>query len=277
MDWNWLFGLIYGTLGGFFEFLPVSPLLHQKTLVQLTGLDAPGYGMSLAVHLGALAAVVLSYYSNIAKISRERKIASQLRRKRKRQPDVVSLMQLQLLKVASVPVVLSCLLSAWIGRYFNRLWLMALLAVLCGVVVLLPHYMARANKDARSLSPLDATLIGLSGIFGVLPGFSRVGTLTAVASMRGADRRFGLDFAYLLSIPALAALCVGDLAMIIIAGDPKAGVLFVPGVFACLAAFAVGLVGIRLMQFLAVKDGYESLAYYGWGLSMFTFVIYLIG
>lgn len=277
MDWNWLFGLIYGALGGFFEFLPVSPLVHEKVLLKLTGLSVPGYGMSLAVHLGALAAVLLSYYSSISKMSREQKIATQTRRSRKRQPDVVSLMQRNLLKFASAPVVLSCLISPWLGRYFDRLWLMAIFAVLCGIVVLLPHYMSRANKDARSLSPLDATLIGLGGILGVLPGFSRVGMLTAVASMRGADRRYGLDFVYLLSVPALAALCVGDLAMIVTAGDPQAGVLFLPGVMACLSAFGMGLVGIRLMQFLAVKDGYESLAYYGWGLSMFTFVIYLIG
>ncbi len=277
MDWNWLFGLIYGSLGGFFEFLPVSPLLHQKVLLKLFGLDAPGYGMSLAVHLGALAAVLLSYYSSISKMTREKKIAGQSRRNRKRQPDAISLMQLQLLKIASVPVILSCLVSPWITQYFDRLWLMALFAVLCGIVVLLPHYMARGNKDTRSLSPLDATLIGLSGILGVLPGFSKVGTLTAVASMRGTDRRFGLDFVYLLTIPALIALCVGDFAMIVIAGDPQAGNLFVPGVLACLASCGMGFVGIRLMRFLAVKDGYESLAYYGWGLAMFTFVIYLIG
>ena len=127
------------------------------------------------------------------------------------------------------------------------------------------------------MSPLDATLIGLSGILGVLPGFSKVGMMTAVSSMRGADRKFGLDFAYLLSIPALGALCISDLLMIVTAGDPQAGVLFIPGIFACLAAFGMGMVGIRIMQFLAVKDGYESLAYYGWGLSMFTLVIYLIG
>ena len=277
MDWNWLFGLIYGTLGGFFEFLPVSPLLHQKVLLKLTGLDAPGYGMSLAVHLGAFAAVLISYYSSITKMNRERKIAGQSKRTRKRQPDVVSLMQIQLLKVAAIPVVLSCLVSPLLTKYFDRLWLMAIFAVLCGVVVMLPQYMARANKDARSLSPLDATLVGLSGIVGVLPGFSKVGTLTAVASMRGADRRFGLDFAYLLLIPALAAMCVGDLAMIVIAGDPQAGALFFPGVLACLASCGMGFVSIRLMQFLAVKDGYEGLAYYNLGLAMFTFVIYLIG
>ena len=277
MDWNWLFGLIYGTIGGFFEFLPVSPLLHQKVLLKLTGLDAPGYGMSLAVHLGAFVAVLLSYYSSITKMNRERKIAGQSKRSRKRQPDVVSLMQLQLLKVAAIPVILSCLVSPWLSSHFDRLWLMALFAILCGVVVMLPHYMAQANKDARSLSPLDATLIGFSGILGALPGFSKVGTMTAVASMRGAERRFSLDFAYLLLIPAMAALCVGDLAMIVIAGDPQAGPLFIPGVLACLASCGMGFVSIRLMQFLAVKVGYESLTYYNWGLAMFTFVIYLIG
>lgn len=277
MDWNWLFGLIYGTIGGFFEFLPVSPLLHQRVLLKLTGLDAPGYGMSLAVHLGAFAAVLLSYYSSITKMNRERKIATQSKRSRKRQPDVVSLMQLQLLKTAAIPVILSCLVSPWIVRNFDRLWLMALFAILCGIVVLLPNYMARANKDARSLSPLDATLIGMSGILGVLPGFSKVGMMTAVASMRGTDRSYALDFSYLLLIPALAALCVGDLAMIIIAGDSQAGVLFFPGVLACLASCGMGFVGIRLMQFLAVKVGYESLAYYNWCLALFTFVIYLIG
>lgn len=277
MDWNWLFGLIYGTIGGFFEFLPVSPLLHQRVLLKLTGLDAPGYGMSLAVHLGAFAAVLLSYYSSITKMNRERKIATQSKRSRKRQPDVVSLMQLQLLKTAAIPVILSCLASPRIVRNFDRLWLMALFAILCGIVVLLPNYMARANKDARSLSPLDATLIGMSGILGVLPGFSKVGMMTAVASMRGTDRSYALDFSYLLLIPALAALCVGDLAMIIIAGDSQAGVLFFPGVLACLASCGMGFVGIRLMQFLAVKVGYESLAYYNWCLALFTFVIYLIG
>ena len=41
MEWNGLFGLIYGLLGGLFEFLPVSPQVHQQVLIKVAGLDAP--------------------------------------------------------------------------------------------------------------------------------------------------------------------------------------------------------------------------------------------
>ena len=277
MEWNWLLGLLYGALGGLFEFLPVSPQVHQEVLLKLAGANAPGYGMSFAVHLGALAAVILSYFGSISKLVNERKIASQPKRKRNRQPDFVSLMQLRLLKIAAVPTVLSCLFTPWVSQYINGSWALALITVLSGIVVFLPHYMSRANKDARALSPLDATLIGLGGILGVLPGFSRVGALTSVASMRGADRQFALDFTYLLAIPALSALCIGDLAMLISTGAPQVSVPFLAGLMTCVAAFGAGFAGIRFMRFLAVKAGYEGLAYYSWGLAMLTFILYHIG
>lgn len=277
MQWNWLLGLVYGAFGGLFEFLPASPQVHQVLVQKLTGVSAPGYGMSLAVHLGALSAVILAYYAKINKLYREHKLLKQPRRSRKRQPDVVSLMQLRLLKTAAVPMVLACFLAPWLSQQLGRLWLMALMVILCGIVVLLPNYMARGNKDARSISPLDALLIGLSGMLGALPGVSRVATMLSVGSMRGVDRTFGLDFTYLLAIPALVALCITDIAMIIIVGDPQAGILFVPGVMACIAAFGCGVAGIHLLRFLAVKVGFESFAYYNWGLALFALIIYIIG
>lgn len=277
MEWNGLFGLLYGLLGGFFEFLPVSPQVHQAVMLKLSGLNTPGYGMALAVHLGALTAVTLTHYSRISKLVRERKIAARPKRSRKRQLDVVSLMELRLLRIAAVPVALSCVVAPWLSRFFGELWVLAILMVLNGVFVLLPQYMAQANKDARSMSPLDAALLGAGGVLGLLPGISRVGVLTSIGSMRGADRQYGLNFAYLLSIPALAVLCIGDLGMMVSAGDPQAGALFFPGVLACIAAFGAAMAGIQLMRFLAVKNGFESLVYYNWGLAMFTFIIYLIG
>jgi undecaprenyl-diphosphatase len=276
MEWNGLFGLIYGLLSGFFEFLPVSPQIHQLVFGKIAGLDEPGYGLSLAVHLGALAAVILSYYPKLSKFSRERKIAAQPMRRRKRQPDVVSLMEWRLLRIASVPVILACLLASWLGRYMEKLWLLAIFAALNGVLILLPQYLSRANKDARSLSPLDATLAGLGGFLSILPGISKVGMVTSVASMRGADRQFGLNFAYLLMIPALTALSVGDIGMMIFA-ESASSVPFFTGVLACIASFAAAFGGIQLMRFLVQKDTLEGFACYNWGIAMFAFIIYLIG
>ena len=276
MEWNGLTGLVYGLLCGLFELLPVSPQVHQAVFVQLCGLPAPGFGMSMATHLGALAAVVLSYYSKIGKFNWERKIAAQPLRKRKRQPDVVCLMELRLLRIAALPVAVSCIAAPWLSQRMSELWMLSLLAMLNGVLVLLPHYMTRANKDARSISPLDALLVGLGGALGALPGFSRVGALLSVSSMRGADRPFALDFTYMLAILGLAALFVGDLSVILLGADVGVNP-FLPSLLAFFGALGAGLAGIRLMRFLAVKNGYESFAYYNWGLAIFAFILYLIG
>ena len=275
MNWNVGYSVIYGLLGGLFEFLPVSPDAHQALLLRLAGLGQPGYGMSLAVHIGALAAVIFSCFGKINKLALERRIAALPPRKRKRQPETVSLSELRLLKTAAIPVVLSCLLAAFFHSYLNRFWLMVIFVVLNGVFIALPHYLTRANKDARSISPLDALLIGLCSILGILPGLSRMGILISAGSIRGMDRNFCLDFTYLLAIPWLIALCVIDIAMLILQGP--AGAAFVHTLFALLASFGAGVAGIRMMRFLVVKNDSEGFAYYNWGLAMLAFVIYLIG
>lgn len=275
MEWNALWGLVYGLLGGFFEFLPVSPQVHQQVFLQLAGLENPGYGLAFAVHFGALVAVIVCFYAQLAKYSREQKLLKRQRRNRPRQPDMVCLMELRLLKTAAVPVVISCLLTPWLSHYFERMWVLAILAVLNGILIFIPQYMSRANKDARSLSPLDATLVGLSGFGGILPGVSRVGAFTSVASMRGADGQFGLRFAYLLTIPGLIALCLGDAGMLLFSGA-QASVSFFAGIMACVGAFIAGYGAITIMRLMAQKSNFEGLAYYSWGLAMFTFIVYLI-
>lgn len=277
MEWNGFLGLFYGLLSGAFEFLPVSSQAHQKVFLKLLGLPAPGYGISLGIHFGLLVAVILSYRSVLGKYSRERKLRKQPRASRSRQPDLSCLMEQRLLKTAAVPLVVSCLLSTWIGRYFQRLWVLALLMVLGGVLVMLPPYLTRANKDARTMSPLDALLIGFGGALGILPGISGFGMLLSVASIRGVDGQFTLKFAYLLMIYGMIATCLGDLGMLLFSGAALAGVPLLFVVLACAAAFLAGFVVIRVMQFLAVKGNYEGFAYYSWGLAMFTFIIYLIG
>lgn len=277
MEWNGLWGLIYGLLGGFFEFFPASPQAHLTVLQKLTGLSEPGFGMSLAIHLGALAALLLSYYPLLGKYAREQKLHRQPKRYRMRQPDVVAVMEYRLLKIAAVPVCLSCFAASWLGQHFQRLWILALTVVFNGIVVLLPHYMSRANKDARAMSPLDALLIGLAGTLGAIPGFSRIGALNSIASMRGLDAQFSLKFAFLLLIPALFASCLADAGMMLLSGNVQTGVSFLTVLLASIAAFAAAMAVIRLMRFLSVKGNYEGLAYYNWGLAMFTFIIYLIG
>ena len=276
MEWNGFWGLLYGAICGLFEFLPASPQAHEALLLKVFGLSAPGYGMRFAVHFGALIAVCLAYFGKLAKLAKEKKIASIPLRKRKRNPDMTSLLELRHLKTATVPLVLSCLLGPWLLQFMDRLWVLVMLIVLNGVLVLIPQYLMRANKNARGMSPLDALLTGFGGVIGAIPGFSRIGGLTSAGSVRGLDLQFCTTFVYLLSIPALGALCVGDLVMLILS-DVAVQTTFIQSVLAWLGAAMAGFGGIQLMRFLSYKNGFSGFAYYNFGLAMLMFILYLIG
>lgn len=277
MEWNWLLSLIYGAIGGFFEFLPVPPGAQQSLLLKLSGAEDTGW-LRLPVYIGCLLAVFLFYYSRLAKIQREKRIAAIAVRKRKRQPDTTSLMESRLLRTAMIPLLISVVLIPWLSQYFRRIWVLAIILCINGAVILLPQYLSGSNKDARSLSPLDAFLVGLGGFLGVIPGMSRMAGMIACGKIRGCDQQYALDFTYLLSIPALALMCVTEVVVLVMGGAGAfSGWMILYGLLAFVGAAAAAMAGIQLMRFLAVKIGFSGFAYYSIGLGMFTFILYLIG
>lgn len=278
MEWNWLHSLVYGAIGGFFEFLPVPSGAQQQLMMRLTGTTEGAGALRLAVSLGCLLAVFFVYYSRLAKIRREKRIAAIPPRRRKRQPDPVSLMESKLLRIGMIPLILSVILVLWLPKFLERAWVQAIILCINGAVILLPQFLPGSNKDARSISPLDAMLIGLSGILGAIPGISRVATMTACAKIRGADQQFTVDFTYLLLIPALVAVCLTDFVVLTLGGTSLfTGWMFIHGLLTMIASAIAAFAGITLMRFLAVKIGFSGFAYYSIGVGMFTFVLYLIG
>lgn len=278
MEWNWLLSLIYGAIGGFFEFLPVPPGAQQQLLVRLTGVTEDVSALSLPVHIGCLLAVFFLYYSRLAKLRREKRIAAIPPRRRKRQPDVVSLMEAKLLRFGMVPLIAAVIATPLLAGYFKRVWVLAILVCINGIVVLIPQYLPGSNKDARGLSPLDALLIGMSGMLGVIPGFSRIAAMIACAKMRGTDQQFAIDYIFLLMMSAMAAACLTEMVFLVLGGASLfSGWTLLHGFLAMVSAAACAVAGITLMRFLAVKIGFSSFAYYSFGLGMFTFILYLIG
>ena len=94
--------------------------------------------------------------------------------------------------------------------------------------------------------------------------------------MRGATKRYALDTALILSIPALAVLLLIDFFAIF---TTSAGLTFL-AILSCITAgitsFLSAFAGIYMMRFLAVRAGFSGFAYYSWGLSLFSFILYLM-
>jgi undecaprenyl pyrophosphate phosphatase UppP len=118
--------------------------------------------------------------------------------------------------------------------------------------------------------------MGLFGGFSVLTGISRMGMITAAASVRGTERQHGLNLALLLSIPAFVLLLIIDIISLATAG--LIGVTFL-AILQCLlcavAAFIGATIAIMTLRFLAFKIGYSGFAYYSWGMALFMFILFL--
>ena len=274
MELGWFESFIYGVISGISEFLPISSEAHRAIYLRLIG-DADHALLRLMTHIGALMALLISCWPMISKLNRERSIAAVNKKRRKRAPDTKSLTDIRFTRIASLALVIVFILYSAVYDLHERLWILAGFLIVNGILLYIPQFLPAGNKDSRSLSSLDSILIGLSGGLGVVPGLSRVGLSTSTGLLRGADKRYALDAALLLSIPALIVLLIIDFFGIFSA----AGVTFL-GVLSCFTAgitsFFSAFFGIYIMRFLAVRVGFSGFAYYSWGLSLFSFILYLM-
>lgn len=276
MELSWFQSLLYGLISGFAEFLPVSAVAHQALFLKLSG-GGDNALLRFSVHLGSLIAVLILCMPVLTRLHREKRIASMPRSRRRRQPDHAALMQRRVLQTAAVSMLVLLAGYGLVWNLYERLWLLAIFLGINGFALYLPTLMPSANKGAQSMSSLDAMLIGIASGLGMVPGISRVGCGVSVALLRGTDRQYALELSMLLSIPALLALAVIEMAGFVMAGTlaVNAGVVLCC-ISAAAASFAASYGAMLLMRFLAVKVGFSGFAYYSWGVALFALIIYLI-
>ena len=275
MDSNWLQSLIYGLVSGFTEFVPVSARAHESLLLWLFGAEKQLL-LQVFVKLGALAGLLTSCHSALLRFRRERRIMRLPRKRRKRQPDASVRMDMKFLKIAAIPMLLLLLFRIKTSQLDQNMSLLPIFLILNGIVLFIPDRLASGNKDSSSLSPLDGFLMGLFAGISAVPGISRMGLLTTVASARGTDRQHGLNMALLLSIPALVLLLIFD--VVGVATTVITGVTFLvilQCIVAAVAAWLGASLAIMVLRFLAVKTGFSGFAYYSWGVALFVFLMFL--
>ena len=276
MPQDLLHKLIYALFSGFTEFLSVPAPPHQMLYELMTGFEQRDVMLTLAIRIGVLTAVFFSCRSRIVRLMHERRLAGLSRRRRNRQPDIMALFDIRLLKTAMIPMLISVLFYKRAGEWINGVLRLVLTLTLNGVLLFIPRLMNQGNKDSRSISRLDGVLMGLGGALAAIPGFSRIGGIISAGTARGVDRNYALESALLLSIPALLGLLIFDIYGVFAAKLTLGFVALL--VYLLLAAIAFGgaWLGIMLMRYLSVKAGYTGFSYYCWGLAMFSFILYLM-
>ncbi len=275
MELGWLESIFYGLIGGVSELLPVSAEAQRALyLLFIGGEDVPL--LRLMTHLGALVAVLVACGPMLSRLKRERRLAAASIKRRKRPMDRRSVTDIRVLRVATVPVLLGILLTVFTGAVGARLWLLALILAVNGVMLYVPQLLPSGNKESPAMSSLDAVLIGFGAALGALPGLSRVGTCTSLALIRGCQRRYALDLGLMLCIPALILLLILDCVGLVVAIGAVTFLGVVKAVLAGAFAFAGAYFSTFILRFLAVRIGFSGFAYYSWGTALLSFILYLM-
>ena len=274
---DWLVYIFYGFISGLGELLPVSAGAHDYFLELMTRFDVRQPLLQLCVHVAAMLAICVVCRHRIAHIYRELQLASQSASSRKRQPDMVAVLDGRVVLTIIVPAMLGVLLTSAVRQRFDSLPAVVLMLTVNGIFIFVPHYMQGANRDSRHLSRLEAIFFGICAALSALPGISRLGALLSAGSLRGCSRGYLLDIALLVLIPVLALMALLDLFALFAAGFAVLSFLdFVYSLLAAAAAFGGAWLAIAAMRYLSVNMGYTTFSYYSWGLAAFGFILYLM-
>ena len=245
--------LFLALIQGLTEFLPISSSAHLILPSVIFGWPDQGLAFDVAVHFGALGAVILSLRVEIKRI-----ITAMLVGFGRRYPRHARLGWL--IGLATFPAVLSGLLAKdFVETSLRNEFVIALATVGFGLLLWWAHYQ-RGRSGFGGIDLRQAILIGCAQALALIPGTSRSGITLTAALWLGLSRRVAAKFSFLLSVPIIlgaATLKMGDLIEF---SEPVAWDTILVGVivsflsaYLCIRLFLTWIQRIGLLPFVAYR------------------------
>lgn len=269
--------IIYGIVSGLAEIFPVSAQANQMVMRHLFGVSQKEPIRDLLVHIAVLIGIFVACRSMFAKIRREQVMAYRLRRNPSQVHALKGVYDMRLVRSAAPVMLIGLLINLFFNAFYSRRLLFCLVLLINAALTLIPTYMHQGNKDARSLSGLDGMLIGLAAACSAVPGISRNGAIMFMTLIREADKRNGVNWALLLSVPAMVMLILLDfIAMFTVGVGTITLVTLLGYLLSMVFAFIGAYIGVSAVRALIARSDYSAFAYYDFGLALLSFVLYLI-
>ena len=247
------YALFLALIQGLTEFLPVSSSAHLILPSAIFGWPDQGLAFDVAVHFGALGAVILSLRVEIKRI-----ITAMLVGFGRRYPRHARLGWL--IGLATAPAVLFGLLAKdFVETSLRNEFVIALATVAFGLLLWWAHYQ-RGCSGFGGIGLRQAILIGCAQALALIPGTSRSGITLTAALWLGLSRRVAAKFSFLLSVPIILGAATLKMSDLIEFSAPVAWDTIVVGVivsflsaYLCIRLFLTWIQRIGLLPFVAYR------------------------
>jgi undecaprenyl-diphosphatase len=191
--------IVFGTVQGLTEFLPISSTAHLILLPWALGWPDPGLSFDVALHLGTLIALLIYFRTDWMAL-----IGSALGvlRGRTQGPDARMAM---MIVVATIP-------GAFAGALFEHRvedalrapQVIALMLIALALVLVVAELICRRKKSLDEISWTDAVTVGVAQALAIVPGVSRSGVTISAGLLRNMKRDTAAKFSFYLSTPLIA-------------------------------------------------------------------------
>jgi len=188
--------IIIGIIEGFTEFLPISSTGHMIVASKFLGVDqdAVTKAYEVIIQFAAILAVMLIYKEKIS----FKKINLWMK-----------------LFIAFLPLaIVGFIFKDQIKALFN-VETVAWMFIIGGIIFLIVEYFYKEKEshisEVEDVTWMQATWIGISQVFALIPGTSRSGATIIGGLLVGLDRKTSSDFSFLLAIPVMGAVTAYDL------------------------------------------------------------------
>jgi len=219
---NFFDAFIYGIVQGISEFLPISSSGHLALLPSYLNIKSPGIGFDLAMHFGTFFATLIYFQKRIL---REIRIITSEKRMTHLSRNIL---------LSTAVSILSIFLFKDFAVNYRSAEIIAFNLIFFGIVLYLVDL---KTVKSKTISPMEAVLIGLSQSLSVFPGVSRSGITISTARYFNHSRQEAAHFSFFISLPILFAGIVYKLPDYLNSSNYNLSHLLVGGVTSFVIAF----------------------------------------
>lgn len=252
--------IILGIIQGLAEFLPISSSGHLILLERSMGLTEGYMPFNIAVHLGTLVSVLFIYWKDVWAL-----IKNPFQK------------YVGLLIVATIPAIISAVLfNDFVEIVAGAPYLLALCFLVTGVALLFSDTIRNFRKTSKSITVVDALIIGIAQAIAIAPGISRSGATITTSITRGIKREDAARFSFLMSIVAITGAAVLEVAKSLKDPTVLSNISWSCTIAGFASAALVGFISVAFMIRVITKGKMRFFAYYVFAVAAFILFDYFV-
>lgn len=193
-----ILGVVYGTVQGLTEFLPVSSSGHLALLPKLMNFTDPGVSFDLWLHVGTALAIIVYFKGDLFPIVKEA-------------PKLFNKTHQSSAKNLLINLIFATFISFIFILFFKNLpaattrtpMFISINLIVFGLLMWLSDVVGKVDDTVKfsNIQIKNSLLIGLFQAVAIFPGVSRSGVTLTIARYLGIPRHEAANFSFILSLP----------------------------------------------------------------------------